>query len=86
MQVTEVAAISGVLVFTPTPHLDARGFFCRTFDAEVARAHGIDPDGFAEDSLSRSSLGVVRGLHACRGLGEAEIGPLLLWCRLRRGG
>src|SRR5262249_39984086 len=48
-------------------------FFCRTFDAEVVRTAGIDPDGFAQDSISRSALGVVRGLHVRRGLGEAKL-------------
>ena len=38
--------------------MDERGFFSRTFDAEVVRAAGIDPAGFAQDSLSRSVKGV----------------------------
>ncbi len=65
--------IAGALLFTPTPHVDERGFFCRTFDAEVARAAGIDPAAFAQDSLSRSAGGVVRGLHVRRGDGEAKL-------------
>ena len=39
--------IAGGLLFTPTPHADERGFFCRTFDAEVVRVAGIDPAAFA---------------------------------------
>jgi dTDP-4-dehydrorhamnose 3,5-epimerase len=53
--------------------VDERGFFCRTFDSEVMRAAGIDPAGFAQDSLSRSARGVVRGMHVRRGLGEAKL-------------
>ncbi len=53
--------------------MDERGFFCRTFDAEVLRAAGLDPDAFVQDSLSRSSQGVVRGLHVRRGAGEAKL-------------
>ena len=64
--------IAGALLLIPTPHADERGFFCRTFDAEVARAAGIDP-AFAQDSLSRSTRGVVRGLHVRRGDGEAKL-------------
>jgi dTDP-4-dehydrorhamnose 3,5-epimerase len=53
--------------------VDQRGFFCRTFDADVVRAAGIDPAAFAQDSVSRSSRGVVRGLHVRRGEGEAKL-------------
>jgi dTDP-4-dehydrorhamnose 3,5-epimerase len=65
--------INGLLVFTPSPHRDERGFFTRTFDAEVAQAHGLDPYGFSQDSLSRSARGVIRGLHLRSGLGEAKL-------------
>jgi dTDP-4-dehydrorhamnose 3,5-epimerase len=61
------------MLFVPSPHVDERGFFSRTFDAEVVRAAGIDPGGFAQDSLSRSARGVVRGLHLRRGQGEAKL-------------
>ena len=66
-------SIPGLLVFTPTPHRDERGFFTRTFDAEVARAAGVDPHAFLQDSLSRSHCGVVRGLHLRSGRGEAKL-------------
>jgi dTDP-4-dehydrorhamnose 3,5-epimerase len=73
MDVTPVPGISGVFLFRPAPHVDQRGFFSRTFDAEVARAVGIDPDGFSQDSISRSARGVIRGLHTRRGLGESKL-------------
>jgi dTDP-4-dehydrorhamnose 3,5-epimerase len=72
MQVT-TSSIDGLLVFMPTPHRDARGFFSRTFDAEVAQAHGLDPRGFSQDSLSRSARGVIRGIHLRSGKGEAKL-------------
>lgn len=65
--------ITGAQLFTPTPHGDERGFFCRTFDAEVVRAAGIDPGSFVQDSISRSVRGVVRGLHVRRGAGESKL-------------
>ena len=71
MHVT-TGSVHGLLVFTPTPHLDDRGFFSRTFDAEIAQAHGIDPHKFSQDSLSRSARGVVRGIHLRSGKGEAK--------------
>jgi len=68
-----VERIAGAILFRPSPHVDDRGFFSRTFDASVARAAGIDPAGFAQDSLSRSARGVIRGLHTRSGRGEAKI-------------
>lgn len=71
----DVAAtqILGLMVFTPTPHTDDRGFFSRTFDADLARQVGIDPNAFVQDSLSRSRRGVVRGLHVRVGSGENKL-------------
>jgi dTDP-4-dehydrorhamnose 3,5-epimerase len=73
VKVTPVERIDGALLFQPTPFVDERGFFSRTFDAEVARGAGIEPAGFAQDSLSRSVRGVVRGMHVRRGAGEAKL-------------
>jgi dTDP-4-dehydrorhamnose 3,5-epimerase len=73
VDVRPVPRVAGALLFTPAPHVDERGFFCRTFDAEIAHAAGIDPAAFAQDSLSRSIRGVVRGLHVRRGAGEAKL-------------
>ena len=73
MIVTRVPRIDGALLFTPKAHVDERGFFSRTFDAEVMREAGIDPCSFLQDSLSRSARGVVRGLHVRRGAGEAKL-------------
>ena len=73
MDVSKVAHIAGALLFRPTPHVDERGFFSRTFDAGVVQAAGIDPCGFAQDSLSRSRRGVVRGMHVRSGNGEAKL-------------
>jgi dTDP-4-dehydrorhamnose 3,5-epimerase len=73
MDVTPVPGIAGALLFQPSPHVDERGFFCRTFDAEAVRGAGLDPCSFVQDSLSRSARGVVRGLHVRRGAGEAKL-------------
>lgn len=66
-------SIEGVLLFIPTPHHDDRGLFTRTFDAEVAAAHGIDAASFIQDSQSRSHMGVLRGLHGRSGRGEGKL-------------
>jgi dTDP-4-dehydrorhamnose 3,5-epimerase len=66
-------SLDGVLVFVPRPHRDGRGFFTRTFDADIAAAHGVDPLAFVQDSQSRSEGGVLRGLHGRSGRGEAKM-------------
>ena len=67
------ASLSGALVFTPAPIRDHRGFFTRTFDATVARASGVDPGSLVQDSQSRSSRGVLRGLHFRSDGGEGKL-------------
>lgn len=73
MDVSSIPRIAGAMLFRPTPHVDERGFFCRTFEADSLRAVGLDPAAFIQHSLSRSVLGVVRGLHVRRGDGEAKL-------------
>ncbi len=73
MKVSTVPRIAGALLFEPVPHADERGFFSRTFDADIAREAGLDPNGFIQDSSSRSARGVIRGLHLRRGAGEAKL-------------
>jgi dTDP-4-dehydrorhamnose 3,5-epimerase len=73
VKVIPVPTVAGAYLFAPTPHADERGFFSRTFDLEVGRSVGIDVAGFAQDSISRSARGVVRGMHLRSGAGEAKL-------------
>jgi dTDP-4-dehydrorhamnose 3,5-epimerase len=73
VRVTAVERVDGALLFQPAPHTDERGFFSRTFDAQVMRSAGIDPAAFAQDSLSRSVRGVIRGMHLRSGAGESKL-------------
>jgi dTDP-4-dehydrorhamnose 3,5-epimerase len=73
VNVRSVPRIAGAQLFTPAPHVDERGFFCRVFDVDVVRAAGIEPGSFVQDSISRSVRGVVRGLHIRRGAGESKL-------------
>ena len=75
MGVMQVATtpLPDVLVFTPSPHRDDRGLFTRTFDAAVAREHGLETGHFQQDSQSRTTGGVLRGLHGRSGRGEAKL-------------
>jgi dTDP-4-dehydrorhamnose 3,5-epimerase len=73
MKAIPVPEIEGAYLFEPTPHADERGYFCRTFDKDVVRSVGIDPDAFVQDSVSRSSFAVLRGMHLRTGRGEAKM-------------
>ncbi|MCF0086077.1 MULTISPECIES: dTDP-4-dehydrorhamnose 3,5-epimerase family protein [Streptomyces] len=73
MKANAVPAVAGAYLFRPTPYADERGFFCRTFDADVLRSVGLDPHAFVQDSLSRSARGVLRGMHLRSGAGEAKL-------------
>jgi dTDP-4-dehydrorhamnose 3,5-epimerase len=61
MQTIETT-LPGVLILEPRRVGDARGFFVETFQVERYAAAGIDKP-FVQDNLSRSSRGVLRGLH-----------------------
>lgn len=61
MKVRETS-LPGVLVLEPQVFRDERGFFLETFSARRLSGTGI-PEHFAQDNHSRSTRGVVRGLH-----------------------
>jgi len=55
--------IPGVLILEPKVFGDARGFFFESYNRRAFHAAtGLDPD-FVQDNHSRSSQGVLRGLH-----------------------
>lgn len=54
--------LPGVLVIEPKVFRDARGFFTETFNTGSLKSSGI-PSKFVQDNHSRSTLGVLRGLH-----------------------
>ena len=61
MKVIETT-LPGVLVFEPKLHGDSRGFFLETYREDILREAGIS-ECFVQDNHSRSSRGVLRGLH-----------------------
>lgn len=55
--------IAGVLIIEPTVFGDSRGYFFESFHAQdFAKATGLDIL-FVQDNESKSSYGVIRGLH-----------------------
>lgn len=62
MRVT-ATALPGVLIIEPRTFGDDRGFFMESYNRRALHeATGIDAD-FVQDNHSRSSRGVLRGLH-----------------------
>ncbi|HEY5807884.1 MAG TPA: dTDP-4-dehydrorhamnose 3,5-epimerase, partial [Povalibacter sp.] len=56
--------LPGVCIIEPTVHGDARGFFVETFQAERYQCEAGITLPFVQDNHSRSSRGVLRGLHS----------------------
>jgi dTDP-4-dehydrorhamnose 3,5-epimerase len=55
--------LAGVLILRPAVHGDDRGFFFESWNArDFAAATGVDAT-FVQDNHSRSTAGVLRGLH-----------------------
>ena len=54
--------IAGVLIIEPKVFGDSRGFFLESFHADRYTEYGIESN-FVQDNYSRSTKGVLRGLH-----------------------
>ena len=54
--------IKDLVIIKPRVFEDARGFFCETYNEERYQAAGIKQH-FVQDNQSKSSYGVIRGLH-----------------------
>src|SRR5271163_3636865 len=59
---TEARFLEDVVVLVPDVFQDSRGFFMETFREDQFKAHGL-PTHFVQDNHSRSTKGVLRGLH-----------------------
>jgi dTDP-4-dehydrorhamnose 3,5-epimerase len=54
--------IPGLYIVQPKVFGDHRGYFCETYNEKVFHSLGIK-NHFCQDNLSKSSYGVIRGLH-----------------------
>ncbi len=61
MKVTETE-LPGVLAIEPDVFADPRGFFFESWSARKYAEHGL-PAAFVQDNISRSTRGILRGLH-----------------------
>jgi len=73
MQVVQTS-MDGLVTLEPPAFSDDRGFFCETYRREWHERAGI-PNGqeFVQDNHSRSTRGVVRGMHFQIGSGVAKL-------------
>ncbi len=60
--IVEKCDIEGLYVITPTVFGDARGYFMETYNQKDMTEAGLDMT-FVQDNQSKSSKGVLRGLH-----------------------
>lgn len=61
MEIIETG-IKGLKIIQPKLFGDSRGYFCETYNEARYIEQGI-PQRFCQDNLSKSSYGVIRGLH-----------------------
>ena len=64
--------LEGPLLIEPAVHGDSRGFFVESYRAGALAELGVSDD-FVQDNHSRSSRGVVRGMHFAVGAGQAKL-------------
>ena len=84
MRVRETS-LPGVLVVEPKVFRDERGFFTETFNTRRLAGSGI-PEVFVQDNHSRSTRGVLRGLHYQLESSAGQARPRGERTDLRRGG
>ena len=76
----EQTAIPGVWLVDLEPHKDSRGFFARTWCAEEAAAHGLNPACVQCSVSFNQRRGTLRGMHW-----QAEPCAEAKWIRCIRG-
>jgi dTDP-4-dehydrorhamnose 3,5-epimerase len=64
--------LDGVVLVEPEVYGDERGFLVETYSAPAWRELGIDAE-FVQDNHSRSSAGILRGLHFQTRPGQAKL-------------
>ncbi len=66
--------LAGLVVIEPTVHPDERGFFCETYRRQWNADVGVpERERFVQDNHSRSTRGVLRGMHFQVGAGVAKL-------------
>jgi dTDP-4-dehydrorhamnose 3,5-epimerase len=72
--------ISGLYVLEPVIHEDQRGCFLELYNSKSFKEIGIS-NSFVQENLSKSSYGVIRGLHFQKGeYAQAKLATVLKGC------
>ena len=71
-EIVSSTSLDGVFVFRPRRIDDGRGWFVRSLDLEWCTSRGLEST-FVHHNQSRSSHGVLRGLHVRTGAGETKL-------------
>lgn len=71
MQVTQFE-LPNLLLFSPKVFQDERGFFVETYQQQRYQQLGVDVQ-FVQDNHSRSTRGVLRGMHFQQQPGQAKL-------------
>jgi dTDP-4-dehydrorhamnose 3,5-epimerase len=68
------SSLPGLAIIEPAAFADDRGFFCETYRGEWHEQLGLAGDErFVQDNHSRSSRGVLRGMHFQLGAGVGKL-------------
>jgi dTDP-4-dehydrorhamnose 3,5-epimerase len=66
--------LAGLVAVEPDSFADERGFFCETYRGQWHEQLGVpEHESFVQDNHSRSSRGVLRGMHLQVGAGVAKL-------------
>lgn len=68
----ESSSLEGVYIIDPKVHGDSRGFFKETYQKNAFLEAGLDLH-FLQDNVSKSSRGVLRGLHFQNPHGQGKL-------------
>ena len=60
--IIEATSLPGVKIVNPNPFEDERGYFFESFRSKVFMEYGL-PENFVQDNETKSTKGVLRGLH-----------------------
>src|ERR1700754_2749565 len=64
--------LDGLVLLEPVVHGDERGFFLESYSEREWHEAGVDAQ-FVQDNHSRSSAGILRGLHFQTAPGQAKL-------------
>ncbi len=71
--------IKGLCVIEPTVHCDGRGYFMETYNLKDMQEQGLNMN-FVQDNQSKSTKGVLRGLHFQKQFPQGKLVRVIKGC------